>query len=61
MYKSLFQNIGILNRELLKRYSIQLPKINSLEKRIKGKLKFKNKVVVITGASSGIGCKIQSH
>ena len=51
----LFQNIGILNREFLERYNLQLPKIRRHEKTIKGKLKFKNKVVIITGASSGIG------
>ena len=55
MYRSILQNIGILNHDLLNRYGIELPKINSSEKLIKGKLKFKNKVVVITGASSGIG------
>ena len=55
MYRSIFQNIGILNHELLNRYGIELPKIKSSEKLIKGKLKFKNKVVIITGASSGIG------
>ena len=55
MYRNIFQNIGILNQELLNRYGIVLPKIKSSEKLIKGKLKFKNKVVVITGSSSGIG------
>jgi len=50
-----FQNIGILNRELLERYNIQLPLIKIREKTIEGKLKFKNKVIIITGASSGIG------
>ena len=49
------QNIGIINRELLEWYNIQLPKIRRREKTIKGNLRFKNKVVVITGASSGIG------
>ena len=55
MNRNIFQNIGILNQELLNRYGIVLPKIKSSEKLIKGKLKFKNKVVVITGSSSGIG------
>ena len=50
-----FQNIGILNRELMERYNIQLPLIKIREKTIEGKLKFKNKVIIITGASSGIG------
>ena len=55
MYMKLFQNIGILKYVLLKRYNIQLPKIKNRENVLKGKLKFKNSVVVITGASSGIG------
>ena len=55
MYMRLFENIGVFNGILLKRYNIQLPKIKYRRNTIKGTLKFKNKVVVITGASSGIG------
>ncbi len=53
--KKLFTDNSIINRNLLKQYNIKLPKIKNREKVIQGGKKFKGKVVIITGASSGIG------
>lgn len=53
--KKLFSDNGLINRNLLKKYNIKLPKIKKREKVIHKGQKFKNKVVIITGASSGIG------
>ena len=52
--KRLF-NIDLINPEILKKYKIKIPKIKKREKLIKGTDKFKNKIIIITGASSGIG------
>jgi len=52
--KRLF-NIDLINPEILKNYKIKIPKIKKREKLIKGTDKFKNKIIIITGASSGIG------
>lgn len=49
-----FRNTNI-NNGLLKKYNIQMPKIKKRENIIKLKPKFNDKVVIITGASSGIG------
>ncbi len=43
------------NKGLLKKYNLSFPKIKNREKVIQGGQKFKDKVVIITGASSGIG------
>ncbi|MCD6556352.1 MAG: SDR family oxidoreductase [Bacteroidales bacterium] len=48
-------NIDLINPEILKKYKIKIPKIKKREKLIKGTDKFKNKIIIITGASSGIG------
>ncbi len=48
-------NIDLINPEILKKYKLKLPKIKKGEKLIKGTDKFKNKIIIITGASSGIG------
>ncbi|MEA3444829.1 MAG: SDR family NAD(P)-dependent oxidoreductase, partial [Bacteroidota bacterium] len=53
--KKLFHNSGFINRRILRKYNLSLPKIKNREKVIKGGQKFKDKVVIITGASSGIG------
>ncbi len=53
--KKLFTDNSIINKNLLKQYNIKLPKIKNREKVIQGGKKFKGKVVIITGASSGIG------
>ena len=53
--RKLFHNTSLINKGLLDKYNIRLPKIKSREIEIKGGHKFKNKVVIITGASSGIG------
>ena len=52
--KRLF-NIDLINPEIFKKYKIKIPKIKKREKLIKGTDKFKNKIIIITGASSGIG------
>ncbi|RLD48320.1 MAG: short chain dehydrogenase [Bacteroidetes bacterium] len=52
--KRLF-NIDLINPEILKKYKIKIPKIKKREKLIKGTDKFRNKIIIITGASSGIG------
>lgn len=46
---SLFDNI------FLRKYHIAIPKIKKRENLIKYKNKFKDKVIIVTGASSGIG------
>jgi short-subunit dehydrogenase len=53
-FSKLFSNTYI-NKDLLKKYNILIPKIKRRETIIKNKHKFFNKVVIITGASSGIG------
>lgn len=53
-FYKLFKNENI-NKELIKRYNILLPKFRNREKVITNNHKFNGKVVVITGASSGIG------
>jgi len=44
-----------INKELLKKFNILMHRIKKREKTIKFKPKFKDKVIIITGASSGIG------
>ncbi len=53
-FSKLFSNTYI-NKDLLKKYNILMPKIKRRETIIKNKHKFFDKVVIITGASSGIG------
>ncbi|MEA3317717.1 MAG: SDR family oxidoreductase [Bacteroidota bacterium] len=53
-FNKLFVGTNI-SKGLIKKYNILIPKIKRREKTIKIKPKFKNQVVVITGASSGIG------
>ncbi len=53
-FNKLFSNSNI-NNGLLKKYNILMPKIKTRENIIKLKPKFNDKVVIITGASSGIG------
>jgi len=53
--RKLFFENDLINKSLLNRYNIKLPKVKTREKVIHGGQKFKNKVVIITGASSGIG------
>jgi len=53
-FDKLFKNTHI-NNDLFKKYKIQMPKIKKRENIIKFKPKFNDKVVIITGASSGIG------
>ena len=53
--KKLFTDNSLINRGLLKQYNIKLPRIKNREKVIQSGKKFKGKVVIITGASSGIG------
>jgi short-subunit dehydrogenase len=53
-FSKIFRNSNI-NMELLKKYNIRMPKIKKRENVIKFKPKFNDKVVIITGASSGIG------
>ena len=59
-FNELFRNSNISN-ELLKKYNIFLPKIRNREMLNGSKRKFNDKVVIITGASSGIGkeCAIE--
>lgn len=59
-FNKLFRNTNI-KKDLLKRYNILIPKIRKRETKIKNKHKFKDKVIIITGASSGIGkaCAIE--
>jgi len=52
---NLFQNTGILNLDKLKIFNMKLPEMYRRKNIINGNLKFRNKVVIITGASSGIG------
>jgi len=53
--RKLFLDNNLINKSLLSKYNIKLPKVKTREKVIHRGQKFKNKVVVITGASSGIG------
>ena len=53
-FSKLFRNTSI-NKNLLKKYNILMPKIKKRENTIKFKPKFNDKVIIITGASSGIG------
>ncbi len=53
--RKLFLENDLINKSLLSKYNIKLPKVKTREKVIHRGQKFKNKVVVITGASSGIG------
>lgn len=53
--KKLFPNSYLFSKDLFKRYNLQLPKIKERENIIKFKPKFNDKVIIITGASSGIG------
>jgi len=53
-FKELFNNTNI-NKDLLKKYNIPMPKIRKRETIITKTNKFVDKVIIITGASSGIG------
>lgn len=53
-FNELFRNTNI-NKNVLKKYNILIPKIKKRENIIKFKPKFNDKVIIITGASSGIG------
>jgi len=53
-FNKLFSNTYI-NNDLLKKYNIRMPEIKKRENIIKFKPKFNDKVIIITGASSGIG------
>ncbi len=53
-FNKLLKNTNI-SKGLIKKYNILIPKIKRREKTIVIKPKFKDQVVVITGASSGIG------
>jgi NADP-dependent 3-hydroxy acid dehydrogenase YdfG len=53
-FNQLFNNTNI-NRDLLRKYKISMPKIRRREAKMKETNKLNDKVVVITGASSGIG------
>jgi len=53
-FNQLFNNTNI-NRDLLRKYKISMPKIRRREAIMKETNKLNDKVVVITGASSGIG------
>ncbi len=53
-FNEFFRNTNI-NKNLLQKYNILMPKIKKRENIIKFKPKFNDKVIIITGASSGIG------
>jgi short-subunit dehydrogenase len=53
-FNNIFSN-SIINKDLIKKYNILIPKIKKQENIIKFKPKFNNRVIIITGASSGIG------
>ena len=50
-----FSKLGLFENNFLRKYHIAIPKIKKRENVIKYKNKFKDKVIIITGASSGIG------
>jgi len=47
--------LGLFESNFLRKYHIAIPKIRKRENVIKYKNKFKDKVIIVTGASSGIG------
>ena len=47
--------LSLFNNIFLRKYHIAIPKIKKRENLIKYKNKFKDKVIIVTGASSGIG------
>jgi short-subunit dehydrogenase len=53
-FNKIFSNTYI-NKDLLKKYNIRMPVIKKRENIVKIKPKFNDKVIIITGASSGIG------
>lgn len=53
-FYKLFRNANF-NKKLIKKYNVLLPKIRRQERIINNNHKFNGKVVIITGASSGIG------
>jgi NADP-dependent 3-hydroxy acid dehydrogenase YdfG len=52
--KMYLKNIGI-NKEKLQKYNLSFPKIRRKEKLLNHPANFQGKIVIITGASSGIG------
>ena len=53
-FNKLFRNTNV-NKDVLKKYNILIPKIRKRETIIRRKNRFTDEVVIITGASSGIG------
>ncbi|MEA3495213.1 MAG: SDR family oxidoreductase [Bacteroidota bacterium] len=53
-FNKLLSNTNV-SRDILKKYNILIPRIRKRETVIRFKNKFANEVVIITGASSGIG------
>lgn len=50
-----YSKLNLFENYFLRKYHIEIPKIRKRENVIKFKNKFKDKVIIITGASSGIG------
>ncbi len=50
-----YSKLNLFENYFLRKYHIAIPKIKKRENVIKFKNKFKDKVIIVTGASSGIG------